>query len=71
MTSAHWRKFLPGLRGQGTSRVRPFEWFGHRPVEVVNKSQNTLAELHHRGETSPLEQAAHQDAEPEFNLIQP
>ena len=45
MTSAHWRKFLPGLRGQGMSRVRPFEWFGHRPVEVVNKSQGGVSNV--------------------------
>ena len=43
ITSARWRKFLPGLCGQGTSSIRPFEWFGHRPVEVVDKIQNALA----------------------------
>jgi len=42
-TSARWRKLLPSLHGQGPSSVRPFERFGHRPVEVVDKIQTALA----------------------------
>ena len=54
-TSTAQRKFLSDLSDQRTSRIGPFERFGHGLVEILNKGENSLAELCHRGETPPFE----------------
>ena len=65
------RKFISDLSCQRTASIGPLEWFGHGFVEIVNKGQHPLAEFLHRGETASFEEAPHQDAEPDFHLIQP
>ena len=44
---------------------------GQSLVEIVNKGQDPLLEVLHREETATFEQAAHQDTEPDFDLIEP
>jgi hypothetical protein len=65
------RKFNSGLSCQRTSHVGPLERFGHGFVEILHKGSQALAELRHRGETGPFEQAPHEDTAPDVHLLQP
>jgi hypothetical protein len=59
------------LSCQGTPDISPLERFGHGLVERVNKGQHTLAELLHGCAIGPFEEAPHQEAAPDFHLIEP
>ena len=49
--------------------VSPLEGVAHSLVEVVDELQNPLLQVFYRGKAASLEQTAHQDAKPAFNLI--
>jgi hypothetical protein len=53
------------------SRVGPAERLGEDIVEVVDELRDACAQVLERNEARALEQAARQDGEPDFNLVQP
>ena len=55
---------------QGAALVRPLERLGQRLVEVLDECQYPLAQLLHRLEAASLEQSAHQDTQPQLDLVE-
>jgi hypothetical protein len=56
---------------QGAARIGPLEWFCHRLVEVVNGFQDGFPKAVRASEIPTLQKTADQDAEADFNLIEP
>ena len=56
---------------QGLSLVGPFERFSHRAVIIVDERQDLGLQVLDGKKRAPFEQLAHQNAEPDFDLIHP
>src|SRR5262245_30930 len=74
-TSTTRQKWLTGrdlvLLLEGPGGVEPLDGFGHGAVEVVDEGQNPVLEILPRGEAGSAEELAHQDAEPNLDLVEP
>ena len=60
-----------GLDGQWLSGPGPFEWLGHGAIEVVDEALDAVLEIGLGEEAGAAQQLAHQDGEPDFDLIEP
>jgi hypothetical protein len=63
------RKTFDSLSGQRLALVGPLERFGHRAIVVVDEGQNLRLQVLYAGEGTALEDLAHQDREPDFDLV--
>lgn len=70
-TSGAFQKCSTLLNRQRPSPIGPFERFGQCAVEVLDEVQNSLAQFLGGSKGGALEQAAHQNAEPHLDLIEP
>src|SRR2546421_11942477 len=70
-TSTLRRKYSHGLRHQSLSLILPFERLGHGVVIIVDERQDPGLQVLDRKKRAPFEQLAHQNAEPDFDLIDP
>src|SRR2546423_15542779 len=70
-TSTLRRKYHHGLYQESLSLIRPLERLGHRVVILVDERQDFGLEVLDGKKRAPFEQLAHQNAEPDFNLIHP
>ena len=70
-TSTRTRKSLGGLDGQSFALIGPLEGFSHGAVVIVNESQNLGLQILDRSERTASEELAHQDGEPNLDLIHP
>src|SRR5271169_223377 len=59
------------LRGERFTGEGPPEWFGHGLVEVGDEGLEALLELGSGFETAPAQEFTRQDAEPDFDLVEP
>lgn len=59
------------LDGQHLAFVSPFEGFSHGAIEVVNEFEQTTSKVGLTAEAGSFQQLSDQDAEPDFDLIQP
>ena len=50
--------------------IGPLEGLGHRPVVIVDKSKDLGLQVLNGGERTPFEQLAHQNAEPDLDLVE-
>lgn len=64
-------KSLTRSDGKGFAGIGPLEGVRQVLVEVLDELQKPLAQFLRGGKAGPFEQAADQDAEPDFDLIQP
>ena len=71
ITSTRRRKIFCSLNGQRLALVGPLERLGHRPIVIVDKSQNFGLQVFDRGEGASFEQLANQNRKPDLNLIHP
>src|SRR5207245_10977763 len=65
------RPRFPVLHVEGPTRISPLERLGHRFVEILDEGQDLVPQIRHRLEIATLDDATYQDAEPNFDLIQP
>src|SRR5689334_8956542 len=65
-----WLKSISGSHRQRTANIGPAERLGGA-IEVVNKRQETLPQRLHRWKVAALDHAPHENAEPDFDLIEP
>ena len=70
-TSTLRRKYHHGLYQESLSLMRPLERLGHRVVIIVDERQDFGLEVLDGKKRAPFEQLAHQNAEPDFDLIHP
>jgi len=63
--------FFGHLDCQSFSLIRPLEGLGHRPVVILDESKNPGLQVLNRGEGAACEEFADQDAEPDFDLVEP
>src|SRR5438270_1333588 len=71
VTSTPRRKSAGSLNRYGLSLVGPLEWLGHGSIVIVDKSKDLGLQVLNRDERPSFEQLAHQNAEPNFILVEP
>jgi hypothetical protein len=71
VTSTLRRKYFHGLRHQSLSLIRPFERLGHGVIIIVDERQDPGLQVLDGKKRAPFEHLAHQNAEPDFDLIHP
>src|SRR5699024_981136 len=49
----------------------PFERFGEHRVEVIDEASDSIAQVFNAGEARSFQQSSRQNAEPNFDLIEP
>ena len=57
--------------GQRSSTVGPLEWLGKSLVEVFDEGADAVAEMLDGDEVATAKKATTQDAEPQFDLVEP
>ena len=62
---------FPRLPGQRTASEGPTEWLRQGFVVVLNKGHDLLLQVGDGREVASLDDAAHEDAEPTFDLVEP
>jgi hypothetical protein len=62
---------IPVSCSEWPSCVGPLEGLGEDAVEVANELEDPLAQIVEGYEARPLEQPAHEDAEPQLHLVEP
>src|SRR5215472_6818772 len=53
------------------SLVGPLEWLGHGAIEVVDEGEHLVLQIFDRAEVAAPQELAHQDAQPDLDLVQP
>src|SRR5438128_10833218 len=56
---------------QRLSQIGPFEWFGHRAIEVGDEVQDFGSQILGGGEVAAPQQLPDENTEPKFHLIEP
>src|SRR6266540_4089257 len=69
-TSTAFRKSLSGSRLKRATCIGPAKGLGHA-IEVLDKSQDLRPQIILGCEVAALDHPTHQDAEPDFDLIEP
>ena len=69
--STRRQKTFGRLGLQRFALIGPLEGLGHSPVVIVNKGEYLRLQVLHRGERAAFEDLAHQNGEPDFNLVHP
>src|SRR5579859_237658 len=70
-SSTRRRKTFGSLDLQRFALIGPFEGFGHRAIVIVDKGEHFGLQVLHTGKGATFENLAHQDAEPDLDLIHP